>query len=363
MILKKKPRYWLLICQLMLVSSFFSSSALFSQHNLVRYSTKELLQKAEKNGVASLNVYPEKELNYALPLIDTIVAIKLSQLHAANALASTFDGRPDFSFAFGLQIQNDQLKNNLLDKLRSYDCLCADTVVRGQVEYGKYALSPASTTLEYNAALANALYRQTNETDTALLDYAIKEIAFWTPFAWEYMNTIAKPGLHQLSIRKKEFDPCVLASPGNAKLWVDIIHAITGQKEYRFGDERSDRIYKRNVNTLKKDPDEQKGIIRYVKSSIIDLPDNCTSFDDLDIDKVPFLKEKVAEYAKKEISSVVLYTNGSKALLLLYFSEKRIVGLSKQYVGSPSRYLLELTSPKTIQSTSFTYRERFFYLH
>jgi hypothetical protein len=112
---------------------------LFSQNDFRRYTTTELLQKAKKEGVEFLNGYPEKELNYALPLIDSMVASKLSDLYAGKFVANTADGRPDFLFAFGLQIQNEQLKNNLLDKLKSYDCLCADSIVRKPIEYGKYS--------------------------------------------------------------------------------------------------------------------------------------------------------------------------------------------------------------------------------
>jgi hypothetical protein len=186
--------------------------------------------------------------------------------------------------------------------------------------------SPVASTFQYNSALTNAFYRQANKNDTALLDHAIKELIFWTPFNSEYLNTIPKPGLHQLSIRKREFDPCVLASAVNAHLWADIIHLITGKKEYDFGNERSNHVYKRLAMSAKKDPEEQKEIIRFGKSAIIDLPDSCNSLDELDIDKVPSLGKKISEYKAKERSSVVLYTNGTKGLILFYFSEKTMVG-------------------------------------
>ena len=81
------------------------------------------------------------------------------------------------------------------------------------------------------------------------------------------------------------------------------------------------------------------------------------------METIPVLKEKFDDYKKKEISSIVLYTNVGKALLLLYSSEKTLVGFSKQYVGASSLYLLELIAPNTLQMTPINYRERFLNLY
>jgi len=343
----------------MLLLCLLTGTNLLAQNNFKRYTTKELLLKAGKEDPEFLNVYPDKELNYAIPLIDSEVALKIGELYVKKVVSNGYNTGPQFLFPVGMQIQNEQLKNHLLDKLKPYDCLCADSVERKSIEYNKYSFSPISSSYQYDAALTNALYRQTNKSDTALLNQAVRELEFWQPFAWEYLNTIAKPGLHQLGIGKRNFDPCVLASSANTHLWVDIIHFITDKTEYASENEKTNFVYKRFVRSAKKDPDEQKDLIRFGKAGIINLQNPCNSLDTLNMETIPVLREKFDDYKKKEISSIVLYTNADKALLLLYFSEKVLVGFSKQYVGSPSLYLLELIAPNTLQMTPIKYRERF----
>ena len=354
----KPPVYFhaLLFCLL-------TCTNMLAQNNFKRYTTKELLVKAKKEDLGFLNVYPDKELNYAIPLIDSEVALKIGELYVKKVVSNGYNTGPQFLFPVGMQIQNEQIKNYLLDKIKPYDCLCADSVERKSIEYNKYSFSPVSSLYQYDAALANALYRQTDKSDTALLNHAVRALDFWQPFAWEYLNTITKPGFHQLGIQKRNFDPCVLASSVNTHLWVDIIHFITGKTEYASENEKTNFVYKRFARSAKKDPDEQKDLIKFGKASIINLQNQCNSLDTLNMETIPVLKEKFDDYKKKEISSIVLYTNVGKALLLLYSSEKTLVGFSKQYVGASSLYLLELIAPNTLQMTPINYRERFLNLY
>ena len=321
-----------------------------SSQTLTRYTTTELLNRAKINGAGFTNSYPEQELNYTLPLIDSAVALeltKLSGLHVSN----------NYTYAISLQCRNDSLKQMVLNDLLVHDKFCKDTMI-SKIKYDDHSVAGV---YEYGR-LSNAMLAQTDKEDTGFLKIANKEFEYWAPMAKDYMDTIMKSGMHQLAIKsgKRKFTPCMLASPGNCSLWVACIYYITGKKEYGSANEQVNEVYRKLMKKLRidKKTDNRKGVIHYGKEKIITPAAPVISFNSLDFEMIPELKEKFDNVRKKASWEIIIYTNGNKALLLLY-DEEKMMSLSKREIAIKSMYLIELTSPSEIHLTNIDYGQRY----
>ena len=286
-----------------------------------------------------------------------MVAVELARLSGLYGSNIPLNQYPDYTYAIGLQCRDDSLKQMLLMTLLKYDELCNTPMITKN----GYVMSNAKDVYEYSNMLKNAMLKQLKKDDTNFLKIATKEFEFWAPFAWGFLDTVAKPGLHQLSMGKRKFYPCVLASTYNASLWASCIHFITGKEEYGSANDQPNEVYKKFMKTgiLKKDPDDRKGFVRMGKTDIITTT-SINSLDSLDFESIPALKEKINKYHNKKEWQTIIYTHGNKGLIFLDYSEKMLIGFTKREVGSSSVYLVELNSPTTIQLTNITYRQRYY---
>ena len=342
---------------LLFVVGLLPTTNLLSQ-TLSRYTTAELLNKAKKNGPDFINSYPEVQLNYALPLIDSAVAVELARLAGLSNGGMFFSQYPGYAYAISLQCEDDSLKQMLITALLEYDKSCNDFVMTknqyDQLANGKLAY-------EYSNILKNAMLKQIQKNDTNLLKIVTKEYEFWAPLASGYFDTIAKPGWHQLSIGKRKFKPCMLASPVNAGLWASCIHLLTGNEDYGSSNEQLDNVYKRfmKIGSVKRDPEERKGFVRLGKTEVIPLTASCNTLDSLDFETIPELKEKFDRCRKSKEWRIILYTHENKALLFLSKVEKTMSGFRQVWDDFSSVYLAELNTPSTLQLSKITYRERY----
>src|SRR4030095_9414867 len=109
---------------------------------------------------------------------------------------------PQYKHAIGLQLKDSLLKCLLLSDLLVYDSLCN----KGKVTKNDYDSRGMKLKYEYPDLLKNAFIKQINKNDTGFLNLAGNEFELWGRFVWEFYNTVAKPGFHQLSIGKTEFE-------------------------------------------------------------------------------------------------------------------------------------------------------------
>ena len=326
---------------------------------LSRYTTAELLNKAKKDGADFINNYSELQLNYALPLIDSGVAVELARLSGLSNSSIFFNQYPGYAYAISLQYKDDSLKQMLLTALLEYDKLCND-VLMTKNQYSQGGVGKLA--YEYSDILKNAMLKQVQENDTNLLRIATKEFEFWAPLALGNFDTLAKPGWHQLSIGKRKFNPCMFASPINASLWASCIYLLTSKEEYGSPNDHLNEVYKKlmKIGAVKRDPETRKGFIRLGKTNIITSSATINTLDLWDFESIPVLKEKFDKKRKEENWEITIYTNGIKGLLFLAHSENVRIGFSKRLIGSSSTYLVELKTPSTIQLTNIDYRERYY---
>ena len=80
-----------------------------SAQTLSRYTTGELLHRLKANTTGSYS-NAEDPFNYALPLIDSVVALECAKL-------SGFDIEDNYVYAIGLQCHDDSLKQLVLNNL------------------------------------------------------------------------------------------------------------------------------------------------------------------------------------------------------------------------------------------------------
>jgi hypothetical protein len=329
-----------------------------TSQTLSRYTTAELLNRARTSGTGFINSYPEIQVNYALPLIDSVVAVKLAKISGLHNTNSLFQQHFDYTYAIGLQCRDDSLKQILLTALVEYDKLCDDPIIAKN----EYDQPNVKYVYEYSNMCKSAMLKQLKKDDTSLLKIATKEFEFWAPFAWGYLDTVLKPGLRQLSMGKRKFKPCLLASFINGSFWAYCIYFISGKEEYGSANDQLNEVYKKfmKINREKKDPDERKDFVRLGRTTVIPLTNSTNTLDSLDFETIPALREKFDKNRKNDTWQIIIYTHGHKGLIFLYYSERRSIGFSKQWVGSSSIYLAELNTPSTIQLTNIDYRERYY---
>jgi len=214
-----------------------------SSQTLLKYRTAELLNKAKITGADFLNNYPEVQLNYALPLIDSAVAVELARLAGLSNSGTFFSQYPGYAYAISLQYEDDSLKQMLLNALLEYDKFCDDPGI-AKNQYGSLAIN-GKAPYEYSDVLKNAMLKQVQKNDTTLLKIVTNEFEYWAPFASRYFDTISKPGWHQMSVGKRKFNPCVLASPVNASLWASCIYLLTNKEEYGSSNDQLNEVYKK----------------------------------------------------------------------------------------------------------------------
>ena len=327
----------------------FTTAPDLSAQILSRYTTTELLNrtKADNNGFNP--GYPEEQIDDALPLIDSAVAVELAKLSGSFPYSR-------FTYAITLQCPDDSLKQIALTHLLEYDKLCNGAVMTKN----NYDKPDVSTVYQYGR-LKNALLAQTQKNDSELLKTAIKEFEFWGPFASDYIHIVLKPGMHQLSMGKREFNPCVLASVENCSLWIACIYMITGKEDYGSSNEQLNEVYWKFIRLwrIDKQADNRKDLIRFGKDNTITTSTAIKSLDSLDFDSIPELKEKFDNVRKKDDGKIIIYTHDKKALLYLDYTEMVRMGLSKQVMSSSILYLVELNSPTTIRLTKINYRDRY----
>ncbi|MEP6617113.1 MAG: hypothetical protein ABJA57_11060 [Ginsengibacter sp.] len=256
-----------------------------------------------------------------------------------------------------MQLKNYLLKQILLRALLKFDSSCTPIfVTKNDFE------SRLRFKYEYPNFLRNALLKQVDETDTSFLELAKREFEWWGPNIIRFYNTILKPGIHQLTIGKEKFEPCLLAAQDNGALWAKFIYLITGKKEYGSTNEELNKVYRKLINLTgtKRDPDDRPDFIRFGKSNKISLGASVGSLDSLDFEKVPELKEKFDKTQKEKSWKIMIYTHKNKGLILLNYITSTMIGFSKESLNSPTIYLLDLTGPSTLQITNISYRERFY---
>ncbi len=313
---------------------------------LYRFTTTELLSQAKANGSSFINGY---FLNYALPLIDTEVAVQMARIAGA-------EGPNKYTDMITLQCRDDSLRQFLLNNLLAHDKLCDAPMV------AKPAYDQSMSGVYEYWPITNEILTQV-EGDTSFIATATKEFNFWGPMAWGYMDTIMRSGAQQFAIKsgKRKFSPCLLASYGNSTLWASCIYFITGKDEYGSSNDHLNEIYKKviKVGVRRKNHEEKKGIVQLVKKDIASTTTVVNTIDSLDFDSIPLIKEKLEEVRKNHNWQIIIYTHGNKGLLFLYYEEKMMMELSRQWVGIPATYLVELTSPSTIDFTSIKYRDRY----
>src|SRR5678816_3851694 len=126
-----------------------------------------------------------------------------------------------------------------------------------------------------------------------------------------------------MSIGKRKFNPCMFAAPVNAGLWASCIYLLTGNEEYGSPNDQLNDVYRKflKIGAVKRDPEERNGFIRFGKTDIITSAVAINTLDSLDFEKIPELKEKFDKKRKKENWEIIIYTNGSRGLLFLNYSE------------------------------------------
>jgi hypothetical protein len=340
--------------QIIIFLSFLFFVQQASSQNIVRITTEQLLSDTKKNNASTLNNFPDLLVNFALPLIDSATAVELALIPSAIPVPEQF---PQYRNAVGLQLKNYLLKQALLKDLLKYDSACTPVpVTKNDYENGlrfKY---------EYPALLKNALLKQIGDNDTVFLEVAKRQFEFWGPHINGFYNTVAKPGFHQLTIRKTKFEPCLLAGPGNGLFWIKSIYLITGKTDYGSTDEQLNKAYRKLIHGIgaKKDPDDRPDFTRRGKTSSITLGASYSTLDSLDFEKVPDIKEKIDRVRKENGWKIIIYTHNNKGLILLNYITSTMIGFSKENMNSPTIYLLDLTGPSTLQITNISYRERYY---
>ncbi len=349
------------ISPLIVFLSIYSLST--KAQSFAKSTTAALLNKAKTEGTTFLNSSPQKQLYYALPLIDSAAAVKLALQSAAGKTDFVpVDNYPDYVFAIGLQCKNDSLKNILLHEIDKYDSKCANNIPRSQLKIDDYRASQMNFNYEYDQTLRAAVYRQVDKSDTALLNKAIAEYSYWGLLNWGYNDTINKPGGQPFSIKKKEFDPCLLASEINAGFWRTCIHWMTGKDNYNFGNDKLNEMYKRterqpgNIKTA----EDLKDFARLSKAKTLQLNASYNDLAAVDFDSEPALKEKLDECRKKKLWEIIIYTNGSKGLLYMNYIDQVKVQFNEQSVAITNVYLLELATDKTVKISTIGYRDRYY---
>ncbi len=326
----------------------FITTINLSAQILSRYTTNQLLNKIKATNNGFIPVNDEESIDEAIPLIDSSVAVELAKLSGANPYTR-------FVYAITLQCPDDSLKQIVLTHLLEYDQLCNGGVVTKNNYY-----NPQVYNVYQYGWFKNALLAQVKKNDSELLKITIKEFEFWSPFASDYFNIVLRPGIRQLSMGKREFNPCVLASPENCGLWVECIYMITGKEDYGSSDDKLNQVYRKFMRMrIDKQADNRKDLIRFGKQNTIATTSAINSLDSLDFNSIPGLKDKFDNVIKKDNAKIILYTNSKKALLYLDYTEMVKMGFSKQLMRSPSLYLLELDSPTTIRLTKINFRERY----
>ena len=318
---------------------------------LSRYTTGELLNRWKANTAGSYR-NAEDPFNYALPLIDSAVAVECAKL-------SAFDIENNYVYAIGLQCHDHSLEKLVLNNLLAHDKLCDSSLISKT----NYDQSGAAGIYEYGR-FSKVMLAQTNTMDTALLKIAIKEFEFWAPMAQNYIDIIMKSGMHQLAIKsgKRKFAPCMLASAGNCSLWIACIYLITGKEEYGSSNEQLNKTYRKLMKKLRIDKrmDGREDFIRFGKGTMITSAAPANTLDSLDFETIPELKEKFNSIRKKGNWKIIMCTHLNKGLLYLGYTERDKTGFSgNRTFGMSSMYLVELKSPSTIQLTHFHYKENY----
>jgi hypothetical protein len=311
---------------------------------LTKCTTAELLKKAFDSGFQGN--YPSEELNDAIPLIDTMTAVALTRI--GDARSNSF-----FKYAISLQCHDDSLKQQIINNLLAYDQLCNNGVLIAKNDYNRF-----TSGYEYGP-FRNGLLSQIEKNDTNFLSIAKREFEFWAPFEDEYKSVVSKPGRAQMSMGKRKFNPCTLAGPANCSLWATCIYYLTGDENYKSPNEKLNESYKRMISGSKRRIERRKDFIRFGKEETITADTAINSFDALDFETIPELKDKFNKLNKNDGSWAAIYTNGSKALLYMVYSDKMTVGFSKHLMVFPTLYFMQIKMRGTIQLTKINYRERY----
>ena len=331
--------------------------------SFTKISTAVLLQKAATDGTTFLNSSPQKQLYYALPLIDSTAAVKLALQSAEGKIDFvSIDNYPDYVFAIGLQCRNYALKNILLHEIDKYDSKCTENILRSQMTIADYRVSQMNYSYEYDQTLRAAIYRQVDKNDTALFNKAIDEYKYWGLLNRGYNDTILNPSGQPFSIKKKEFDPCLLASEINAGFWRTCIYWMTGNDTYNFDNDKLNENYKRTGRQPGniKNPADLKDFVRPGKRKSITLNASYNDLASIDFDSEPELKAKLDECRTKKLWEIIIYTNGSKGLLYMNYIDQVKVQFNEQPVAITNVYLLELKADKTINISTINYRDRYY---
>lgn len=321
-----------------------------SSQSYSRFTTSELLNITKADNLNFKGSFAADQFNYALPLIDSMVAVELAKLFGLHI-------EDNYVYAIGLQCRDDSLKQLILDNLIDHDKLCTSTLI----SKNNYDQQGAAAIYEYGR-LSKVLLEQTDTKDTNLLKIAGKEFEYWAPMAQDYIDIIMKNGIHQLAIKsgKTKFAPCVLASAGNCSLWIACIYLITGKEEYGSANEQLNEVYRKLMKRLRidKKTDNRKDFIRFKKEDIITSAIPLKTLDSLDFETIPELKEKLENVRKKNGWQINIYTHLNKALLYFGYTEIDKTGFSRNKTFDlSSMYLAELNTPTTIKLTKIGFRE------
>src|SRR5450631_109760 len=95
----------------------FTTAPDLSAQILSRYTTTELLNRTKTDNNGFNASYAEEQIDDALPLIDSAVAVELAKLSGSFPYSR-------FTYAITLQCPDDSLKQIALTHLLQYDKLC-----------------------------------------------------------------------------------------------------------------------------------------------------------------------------------------------------------------------------------------------
>lgn len=329
-----------------LLSLFILPVEKIVSQQLARFNTAEILNRAKLNPL-DFNNFPY--ISRALPLIDTSVAVELAKL-------SGLPVSNPFVNAVTLLCKDSSFRQMLLAGILVHDSLC----YHGTIEKNEYDKG-ASATYEY-WPLTNNVLAQTGRNDTIFLKTAIREFEFWAPFAKGFMDTVMKSGMHQLTIGKRRFDPCLLAAYGNCRLWACCIYLVTGNEEYGSANDELNEVYRKLLNggRGKHLVEKRKEFVHFRKKETATLPVPVTGLDSLDFETVPAIKEKFDDARKKENWQITIFTHENKGLFFIY-NTTQVTGefFTKRTASISSLYFAELTTPSTIEITKIDYGDRF----
>ncbi|MGH2563004.1 MAG: hypothetical protein ACRDE5_00730 [Ginsengibacter sp.] len=316
-----------------------------SAQTFSKYTTVELLKKAKDSGFQAPD--PSEQMNDAIPLIDSLVAVALTRIGDPNA-------NDFFKYAVGLQCRDDSLKQRIVNYLLPYDKLCSSDALVAKNDYNRIS------GYEYGR-IRNALFSQIEKDDTDFLNIATREFEFWAPFADEYQKVVLKAGIGQLSMGKRKFNPCVLAAPANCWLWASSIYYLAGREKYGSSDEKLNEVYNRLKRGTERMMDRRKDFIRLGKEDIVATDTTINSLDSLDFETISELKDKFDKIRRKDNYQIVIYTHQNKGLLYTTYTDKMSNGFSKELVSISSLQLVEIKTPKAIQLTKIGYRDRYLF--